>query len=426
MLRNQVCKEINIMFPTNGSLINETILEYLLSKNNVLFGISIDGPMVEHDRLRQTALGEPTYEKIISNLQLIKNRKRVGLAVTITNMNLNVDEIFNHLYNLGVADAISMKFVRDYEINGYGISSTDLEQLFENYKNLADLLIENVKLGNIEYLYTILRGADIFGGYLKAMFQSNIRNLYRCDAGRNRIAVNNDGKIYACSVFLGDDSFLIGDIFSGINADLQRKFALPTCNSNEQCTYCWAQFLCAGECYATAFKRNNDIYEPDPIMCSIRKYLLQLSIYVIETIKDHNADLFSKIKRFVLNTSTYFKTDEGVWALARLCKYQDIKTADFSKIQNTVTISEFGSSPTDLLKASKKLGVMLNAYKFNSVQSIKDANLPAIIFLNKINSPYYRYALLYKEDESYKFENLSGIYNIPVEKVYEVSDILIF
>ena len=58
---------------TNGLLLNESIVDFLVQKGFRTF-ISLDGPKNVHDAYRRTIKGEGTYETVVGRLRMIKNR----------------------------------------------------------------------------------------------------------------------------------------------------------------------------------------------------------------------------------------------------------------------------------------------------------------------------------------------------------------
>lgn len=85
------------------------------------------------------------------------------------------------------------------------------------------------------------------------MTKKSTYKIYRCDAGKGRITVNNAGDIFACSVMYGNNDYRIGSIYSGINKESQSKFECVTIESVTQCKNCEIKSVCGGECYVNAY-----------------------------------------------------------------------------------------------------------------------------------------------------------------------------
>lgn len=204
-LRNKIGKQILIKFATNATLVSDEIADYLHNSKCIIYGVSIDGNQKQNmNRLYKS--GKPIYNDLIKGIDKLNN-DLLGLAVTITHKNEDVDEIYSHLYSLGVS-AISMHFVRDYTDSDTSLYKIDIDNLLFHYNKLLNLIINNIKAGNNEYIMPLIRGDDYFGVLIKkAFFKGNIPK-FRCPAGRSKFAVNQNGDLYACSVMNGNRGFL--------------------------------------------------------------------------------------------------------------------------------------------------------------------------------------------------------------------------
>ena len=107
--QEEIRKEINVSFVTNGTLLNEKVVNFL-QNNGVIFGISLDGDKNTHDKHRRFLNGSPTYNLIMKNVKLIKNKEFLGVAVTLTN---SIFDLTKTIINLNkYFSTISIKFAR--------------------------------------------------------------------------------------------------------------------------------------------------------------------------------------------------------------------------------------------------------------------------------------------------------------------------
>ena len=72
-------EKLDISVNTNGVLLTDERLDFL-KKNNVYLSISLDGGKKEHDCYRKDWSGRGTYQKVINNIKLAKEK---GLDVTV-------------------------------------------------------------------------------------------------------------------------------------------------------------------------------------------------------------------------------------------------------------------------------------------------------------------------------------------------------
>ncbi len=96
--------KLELMLCTNGSLIDEDLLE-LLAHYQVTVAVGIDGPLSHNDCIRVTNDGSPTFVGIERAVkQLVKKGVRVVASVTITPANVsNLSEYPELLRKMGIA-----------------------------------------------------------------------------------------------------------------------------------------------------------------------------------------------------------------------------------------------------------------------------------------------------------------------------------
>ena len=72
MLKNAIGKKISFTTTTNGSLLTEEIIDYIV-EHDFRIMLSLDGPKSLHDANRVFADGQATYDVISSRLEYIHN-----------------------------------------------------------------------------------------------------------------------------------------------------------------------------------------------------------------------------------------------------------------------------------------------------------------------------------------------------------------
>lgn len=201
--RNEICKNIEVMFCTNLTLLTPEIVEYLDNEPAIILGTSIDGDRITNDNNRVYANDKGTYDDIVKGLKMFKNKK-LGLAVTITPLNQDVDLIYDCLYHLPNVDCVSMKFIRCYDGSKYDFENFDVKYLISRYEKLCKKVLDELERKNFNYLLKLINGADILGNIIAQNLLRGIDIIYKCDAGKNRITVDSKGYIYSCSVMMGE------------------------------------------------------------------------------------------------------------------------------------------------------------------------------------------------------------------------------
>lgn len=143
--RNEICKNIEVMFCTNLTLLTPEIVEYLDNEPAIILGTSIDGDQITNDNNRVYINGKGTYADIVKGLKMFKNKK-LGLAVTITPLNQDVDLIYDHLYHLSNVDCISMSFIRCYDGSKYDFDNFDVNYLIKRYELFCERIFLELEM----------------------------------------------------------------------------------------------------------------------------------------------------------------------------------------------------------------------------------------------------------------------------------------
>lgn len=405
-LRNKIGKQILIKFATNATLVSDEIADYLHNSKCIIYGVSIDGNQKQNMN-RQYKSGKPIYNDLIKGIDKLNN-DLLGLAVTITHKNEDVDEIYSHLYSLGVS-AISMHFVRDYTDSDTSLYKIDIDNLLFHYNKLLNLIINNIKAGNNEYIMPLIRGDDYFGVLIKkAFFKGNIPK-FRCPAGRSKFAVSQNGDLYACSVMNGNRDFYVGNIYDGIDKEKQATFMNSNIEMSEKCNDCWCKNICAGECMANSYLRSKTLYEPNDFLCDLKYQLIPKAITFIEYLRLNYEETYMMIKNFILSSVTFSHSDSATWAVLKFLKNKKCNVT-FSEVSNSLSAMkiiecnsfEKGIHPQYVEKYLSNYDNNICAVYINNADSFeKVKQFPIIAYLNKVESPYHQYFFIEKMDKKF-------------------------
>ena len=66
------------------------------------------------------------------------------------------------------------------------------------------------------------------------------------------------------------------------------------------CSKCWAKYVCGGDCFYNSFLVNGNIYDPDPVTCSMNQFFIEhamdllIKLYMIDV---KHIDYLAKILR---------------------------------------------------------------------------------------------------------------------------------
>jgi uncharacterized protein len=261
---------------TNGTILNNEIID-LLDQNSMQITISLDGPMMIHDKLRRDRQGCATFERIDDNIKnLIRNGYIPEFECTYTmqhyKKNITINDLLDFFYNEYNCSVLHVPMVvtSDSDPN-YIQAQISREVLF----NSIDYSISNLFKGINKTTSFIYR--------LTNCLSTQTPVLSYCPAIGSSLAINTSGSIYPCGMLSGDDFFL-GD-FNVFNKYSYELLKMMDRSSYDECKICWAKGLCFG-CLAEDYKiSNRDIYRSSSPgksgICDMKRDIIEYSFKTI-------------------------------------------------------------------------------------------------------------------------------------------------
>ncbi|SDB26729.1 thioether cross-link-forming SCIFF peptide maturase [Eubacterium oxidoreducens] len=265
-------KNFRFTLTTNGTLVNEDVMEFANREmSNVV--MSIDGRKEVNDRMRPFPKGAGSYDIIVPKFkEFAKSRNQENYYVrgTFTHHNLDFAKDVLHLADLGF-EQISVEPVVAQPEDDYAITQEDLPKLFDEYDRLAAEMRKRNQLGKTFNFFHFM--IDLEGGPCVA------KRLSGCGSGTEYLAVTPTGELYPCHQFVGNEDFLMGTVFTGIeNKDLQTEFKSCNVYSKEKCRKCFAKFYCSGGCAANSFNFHGSIHDAYDVGCELQKKRIECAI----------------------------------------------------------------------------------------------------------------------------------------------------
>lgn len=317
-IRDILGKKIIITFPTNATLLREEHIEYMKQHPDVLYGISLDGDE-QCNCNRVYANKRSSFQDVLKGVDITAN-EHCGFAVTVTQYNERIDEVYDYIYSLKTGDAISAHLVRDFGDSETSLYKVDIDKLIEAYRRLTDKFIQKMQEGDYEYVKPILNGDDVYGSYILLAIQKGLIAKSRCDAGQNRMAVDANGDLFACSVMNGNSDFYLGNIVSGVDIRKRERFVKNNVMESIKCRSCWCQNICRGECMAISYLTSRELYNPNEYMCQIKQKLIELAISFVEYVKRNIPDAYMGLVKYIVTTKNNYQTNSAVWAAVNCLK----------------------------------------------------------------------------------------------------------
>ena len=273
-------KNFRFTLTTNGMGINDEVIDFANREcHNVV--LSLDGRKEIHDRERRTAGGEGSYDIIVPKFQklvhertckAVSKNKNYYIRGTFTHYNPDFTNDLYHMVDLGFTE-LSMEPVVCDPKSRFALTEEDLPILLDEYEKLA---VEMLRRENVSRDTDCeLAGSDTPFTFYHYMLDLGhgpciYKRISGCGSGTEYFAVTPKGELYPCHQFVGDEKYLMGDIWKGISesraagaeksgAEIRDEFKMCNVYARTECDDCWAKLYCSGGCAANAYHATGDI-----------------------------------------------------------------------------------------------------------------------------------------------------------------------
>ncbi len=265
-------KNFRFTLTTNGVLIDDDVIDFANKEmSNVV--LSLDGRKEVHDKFRVDYNGNGSFDKIVPKFkELVEKRgnKDYYMRGTFTHHNPDFLEDIRTMLDLGFTE-LSMEPVVCADTDESALTYDDLPVVLDQYEKLAELMIERRKDGNPFTFYHYM--IDLQGG------PCIYKRISGCGSGTEYMAVTPWGDLYPCHQFVGDEKYLLGNIFDGVtNTAIQDEFMECNVYSRKECKDCWARLYCSGGCAANAYHATGSVKGIYKYGCELFKKRMECAI----------------------------------------------------------------------------------------------------------------------------------------------------
>lgn len=267
-------KNFRFTLTTNGVLLDDDVIDFANKEcHNVV--LSLDGRKEVHDRLRKTSNGKGSYDTIVPKFKhFVERRGNKGYYVrgTFTHNNTDFTNDIFHMADLGFTE-LSMEPVVCSPDDSYALTYDDLPIIYEQYEILAKEMLKREKEGKPITFYHYM--IDLTGG------PCIYKRISGCGSGSEYFAVTPWGDLYPCHQFVGDENYLMGDIWKGVtNTVKQNEFKRCNAYARPECKDCWAKLYCSGGCAANAYHATDSINGVYEYGCKLFKKRMECAIMI--------------------------------------------------------------------------------------------------------------------------------------------------
>ncbi|RGN46914.1 MULTISPECIES: anaerobic sulfatase-maturation protein [unclassified Bacteroides] len=264
-------RTIDNCIQTNGTLLTDEWCKFL-KENNFLVGVSIDGPQEFHDEYRRNRQGQPSFQKVMKGINLLKKHGVEWNAMAVVN-DFNADYPLDFYHFFKELDCRYIQFTPIVERLGKRKDGLTLSSAIQNTDGteLAEFSITPKQWGN--FLCTIFDEwiREDVGKFFIQLFDSTLANWIGEQPGVCTLAktcghagvMEFNGDVYSCDHFVFPE-YRLGNIYQKTLVEMmyspeQQRFGQHKQDSlPRQCRECEFLFACNGECPKNRFMHTAD------------------------------------------------------------------------------------------------------------------------------------------------------------------------
>jgi uncharacterized protein len=271
-----VGKIISNAIQTNGTLLDDEWCEFLAG-HNFLVGLSIDGPAEMHDVYRVDKRQQPTFDKVMRGLELLKKHHVEFNTLTVVNRvnSQSPLEVYRFLKSIGsqylqFIPIVERAAIGESHAAGFTLAEPPLPRQ-QNSAAVTPWSVEAEQYGNFlcaifdEWVRhdvgtTFVQLFDTALGNWMGLGSSLCVFAEKCGAA---LAIEHNGDLYSCDHYVYP-RYKLGNVMNRslgamVNSPSQIKFGNDKSNSlPKYCRQCEVRFACNGECPKHRFIQTPD------------------------------------------------------------------------------------------------------------------------------------------------------------------------
>ncbi len=255
-------KTVENAFQTNGILLDDAWCEFLAA-HKFLVGLSIDGPSHLHDAYRLDRGSQPTFDRTMRGLNLLKKHKVEFNTLTVVNCKNSHFPLDVYRFLKGIGSKY-IQFIPVVEMEAEEPNREGL-RLLKPYSSepaaISEWSVEAAQYGKfLQVIFDEWVRKDVGRTFLQ-IFDVALESwvgleqtlcVFNKQCG-NAMVLEQNGDLYSCDHFVYPEN-LLGNIldrplFSMANSPGQKRFGQLKSNRLPQyCEKCDVRFACNGEC----------------------------------------------------------------------------------------------------------------------------------------------------------------------------------
>lgn len=265
---------------TNGTLLTERFLE---NAHAVRMGIGLSFEGLAQDACRRFKDGSGSFSTVDEKAKMLLKSMPDSYAM----MTIAPQALPQYAESVKYIRSLGFKRITSTIAYGKRVHWTD--------DDLELLKAQMEKIGAF-YEAEFLRGEPFFFSPFDSKIRDFIRGFNpseRCHLGFRQMPVAPDGSLYACTQFIGDDDYKLGDVFHGIDRERQQKLALRAATP-ESCKECALRTRCTNSCGCTNRLETGNENIVSPLQCNYERMTIAMADEIADRLFAADEDAFRK------------------------------------------------------------------------------------------------------------------------------------
>ncbi len=254
---------------TNGLLLDEAFLAFA-DTNEMLIGLSCDGPGAAHDAHRRLPDGTGSWATLAPRLELLLARRpNANLLVTV-----NPDTV---AWLAQSVRALVEDFGARYLIVSLNHAAdwgeADVRHLEQALERIAEHYLRWTRAGRRFYF-------SPFESAIASLIDPTYACHGRCDLGAHQLSVDPAGHVYPCVQFVGagpESSYCIGHVETGVEHERLTALRAQTRHEPEACRACALRDRCHHTCGCLNWQTTGRLDRFAPVLCAYERLRLTIA-----------------------------------------------------------------------------------------------------------------------------------------------------
>ena len=242
-------KDLVTCISTNGTLLEDDVLDFLKEREMAYLQVSLDGGT---SATNNSIRGIGTFEKIVKGLERL-NKWKIDFSINMVLTRLNFPEI-SSLYSLARDYGAKLRISR-FRPSGRGKDSWEYLRLEkQDLKAFSQWLTDHNDVATGDSFFSLEED------------ERKVLSLNLCGAAKFTCCIDPEGSVYPCA-FLQDPFFCGGSLLNQSLGEIwshAHRFKLLRNLKVRSCESCFRFESCHGGCPAIAYFTGNTLNIPDP------------------------------------------------------------------------------------------------------------------------------------------------------------------